>query len=163
MGLHNLLPTLSVREAYAGKHVLVTGVTGFLGKVWLAMVLDHVPDVAKLTVLARGKKGQSAHDRFEQIAETSPAFRALRQTHGPAFRKLVAQKVDVVDAQLTQPFCGLGEDAAQKLMADVDIVVHFAGLVDFEPEPSLAIDANIHGARYVADLAALTEIGRAHV
>ncbi|MEO0326894.1 MAG: SDR family oxidoreductase, partial [Myxococcota bacterium] len=39
---------LSVREAVRGKRLLVTGVTGFLGKVWLAHLLQHAPDVAEV-------------------------------------------------------------------------------------------------------------------
>ncbi len=146
----------SIRETFAGKHLLVTGVTGFLGKVWLAMVLDQLPEVRRITLLARGQKGQSAGARFEKIYETSPAFRPLREKHGVGFRKLIAAKVEVLDAPLTKPLCGLSREEAARRMADVDVVVHFAGLVDFEPDPRMAIDANIHGATHVADLAALT-------
>ncbi|HJL46789.1 MAG TPA: SDR family oxidoreductase, partial [Polyangiaceae bacterium LLY-WYZ-15_(1-7)] len=82
----------SVREAFAGKHLVVTGVTGFLGKVWLGMVLDFLPEVGRLTVIARGKKGEDAAARFQRIVERSPAFRPLREKHGPALRDLVAEK-----------------------------------------------------------------------
>ncbi|HJL02037.1 MAG TPA: SDR family oxidoreductase [Polyangiaceae bacterium LLY-WYZ-15_(1-7)] len=150
----------SVREAFAGKHLVVTGVTGFLGKVWLGMVLDFLPEVGRLTVIARGKKGEDAAARFQRIVERSPAFRPLREKHGPALRDLVAEKVRVVEARLTEPHLGLGEEGARALAADVDAVVHFAGLTDFEPEPKMALDANVHGARHVADLAALTPHGR---
>lgn len=148
------LPT--VRETFANKHILVTGVTGFLGKVWLAMVMDRLPEVRRITVLARGQKGQSADKRFEKIYESSPAFRPLRDKHGLGLRRLIAEKVVVLDAPLTKPLCGMSREAASRLMADVDVVVHFAGLVDFEPDPRMAIDANIHGAWNVADLAALS-------
>lgn len=147
-------PTL--RATYAGKHVLVTGVTGFLGKVWLAMMLDLVPEVRKFTVVARGQKGQNAEERFRRIVECSPAFRTLRERLGPGFRALIADKVEVLDAALTRPLCGLSRDEAKRIMADVDVVVHFAGLVDFEPDPRQSIDANILGAKNVADLAALS-------
>ena len=51
-----------LRETYRGKHLLVTGVTGFLGKVWLAMVLDHLPELGKATVIVRPKKGEDGTD-----------------------------------------------------------------------------------------------------
>lgn len=146
----------SIRGTFAGKHLLVTGVTGFLGKVWLAMVLDRLPEVRKITVIARGQKGQSAADRFAKIYECSPAFRPLREKHGLGLRALIADKVEVLDAPLAKPLCGLSQEEAARRMADVDVVVHFAGLVDFEPDPRSAIDANIIGASNVADLAALT-------
>lgn len=146
----------SIRESFAHKHILVTGVTGFLGKVWLAMVLDRLPEVRKITVLARGQKGKSAAARFQQIYECSPAFRPLREKHGLGLHALIADKVEVIDAPLTKPLCGLSRGDALALMRDVDLVMHFAGLVDFEPDPRMAIDANIHGAMHVAELAALT-------
>ena len=36
---------LPIRETLAGKSVLVTGVTGFLGKVWVSMLLHEVPEI----------------------------------------------------------------------------------------------------------------------
>src|SRR5438552_589362 len=35
----------SVRKAFAGKHLMLIGVTGFIGKVWLANTLLDLPDV----------------------------------------------------------------------------------------------------------------------
>ncbi|MBK6813664.1 MAG: SDR family oxidoreductase [Sandaracinaceae bacterium] len=151
---------LPVRETLAGKHVMVTGVTGFVGKVWLAMLLDFVPDVRRVTVLGRGKKGQDAAQRFEQIYRSSPVFRPLRERLGQGLYDLMDEKVLVLDAKLSAPLCGFDPWQARELMADVDVVVHFAGLTDFEPDPQMAIDANIHGAQHVADLAALTPSGR---
>jgi thioester reductase-like protein len=147
----------SIREAFAGKHLLVTGVTGFLGKVWLAMVLDYLPEVGRATVIIRPKKGEDANARFQRIAERSPAFRPLREKLGAkAFRTLIREKIRVVEAKLVEPLCGLEEAEADSLLADVDVVVHFAGLTDFEPDPQMAIDANVHGAQHAADLAART-------
>lgn len=151
-------PTLT--ESYEGKHIFVTGVTGFLGKVWLAMVLDKFRGVRRITVAARGKKDTSAEERFTQIIECSPVFRPLREELGQGIRALIADKVQVVEAQVTEPLCGLSEEEAQRIMADVDVVVHFAGLTDFEPDPQMSIDANIHGASHAADLASMTKAQR---
>ena len=147
----------SIRETFRDKHLLVTGVTGFLGKVWLAMVLDHLPEIGRATVIIRPKKGEDADARFQWIAERSPAFRPLRAKLGAKeFRKLIREKIRVIEAKLVEPLCGLEEAEADRLLADVDAVVHFAGLTDFEPDPQMAIDANIHGAQHAADLAART-------
>ncbi len=146
----------TVGDAFAGKHLMVTGVTGFLGKVWLAMLLDRVPGMRRITVVARGQKKKTAEQRVRQIYESSPAFRPLREKHGTGLHALFAEKIRVVDAKLSEPLCGFSESEAKRLMADVDVVVHFAGLTDFEPDPVLAIDANILGAQHVADLAALS-------
>ena len=36
---------LSVRKAFAGKHVMLIGVTGFIGKVWLVNTLMELPEI----------------------------------------------------------------------------------------------------------------------
>ncbi len=146
----------SIPDTFSGRHLLVTGTTGFLGKVWLAMVLDRLPEVERITLLARGKKGLSPRDRFEEDYRSSPVFRPLRERLGMRLHDLMARKVRVIEASLDQPWCGLGEDRARRLAKDVDVVVHFAGLTDFEPDPTHAIEANIDGSSYIADLAACT-------
>ena len=46
---------LSVRETLANRHILLIGVTGFIGKVWLVDLLENVPDIGKVTLLIRQK------------------------------------------------------------------------------------------------------------
>src|SRR6266404_8553967 len=44
---------LQVRETLANRHVLLVGVTGFIGKVWLVDLLENVPNIGKITLLIR--------------------------------------------------------------------------------------------------------------
>ncbi len=46
----------SVRKALAGKRVMLIGVTGFIGKVWLANTLLDLPEIGKLYLLVRRQK-----------------------------------------------------------------------------------------------------------
>ena len=48
----------------AGCKLCVVGGTGFLGKVWVSMLLHHFPEVGHLYLLVRPKKDQSAEERF---------------------------------------------------------------------------------------------------
>lgn len=146
---------LSVRESLADKHLLVSGATGFLGKVWLALVLQELPEIGSLTLLVRPKRTLSPEARLRQILDGSPALRPLRERHGAALHDFIASKVRVVEAELSEPDCGLG-NAAASLCAKVDLTVCFAGLTDFEPDPLAAIDANVLGTLRMADLAART-------
>src|SRR5947199_400810 len=45
----------SVREALANRHILLVGVTGFIGKVWLVDLLEKIPNIGKITLLIRRK------------------------------------------------------------------------------------------------------------
>jgi len=56
-----------VRKALGGKRVMLTGVTGFIGKVWLANILLDLPDIGKLYLLIRRQKsnpGRRASRRY---------------------------------------------------------------------------------------------------
>ncbi len=48
---------MPVIEAYKDKNVLVTGSTGFLGKVLLEKLLYALPMINRVYVLIRAKKG----------------------------------------------------------------------------------------------------------
>lgn len=58
---------LSIKDFYKGKNILVTGGTGFMGKVLLEKLLYSVPDIGKIYVLMRPKKGKSIQQRYEDM------------------------------------------------------------------------------------------------
>ena len=66
----------SVRRAFADKHVMLIGVTGFIGKVWLANTLLDLPDVKRIYLLIRRQKSNPAERRFEKMIEDSPGLRS---------------------------------------------------------------------------------------
>src|SRR5262249_1592017 len=72
---------LSVRESLSGKHLMLIGVTGFIGKVWLVDLLEQVPDIRKITLLIRRNRTTTAQRRFEKIVEESPSFDSLQEVH----------------------------------------------------------------------------------
>ena len=47
----------SLDEVYDGKSLLLTGTTGFLGKVLLEKLLFTQPNLTRIYLLIRGKKG----------------------------------------------------------------------------------------------------------
>ena len=50
---------LNIRELMSGRRFLVMGGTGFLGKVWLSMVLHRFPDIEATELWARGLSEKS--------------------------------------------------------------------------------------------------------
>src|SRR6185437_2777004 len=100
---------LSVRKAMAGKHVMLVGVTGFIGKVWLANTLTDLPDIGKIYLLVRRQKSNPAIRRFEKMVEESPVFDSLYEKYGAEFPRFLHEKVEVVEGDLTAT--GLGLDS----------------------------------------------------
>ncbi|MGD8862568.1 MAG: fatty acyl-CoA reductase [Myxococcales bacterium] len=143
---------ISIREAYAGKHVLLTGASGFLGKVWLARMLEHVPEVGRIYVLLRPRALVPAAARFDKMMTSSPAFRRLHDLHGAGLTRLLADKVEVIEGELCEPNLGMSDALVRRLRRDLDLVVHCAGLVDFNPDLAKAVASNVDATLRVADL-----------
>lgn len=57
----------SIADYYAGKNVLITGATGFMGKVLLEKLLRSCSDVKALYILVRPKAGQSMQERVSDM------------------------------------------------------------------------------------------------
>jgi len=56
-----------VSESFAGKTIFITGGSGFLGKVLIEKILRKCPDIEKIYLLLRPKKGCSPKQRIETI------------------------------------------------------------------------------------------------
>lgn len=142
------------RHDLRGRHLLLTGATGFVGGVWLAMVLDRIPEIGRISVLVRprGKK-QPGVRRLERLVDTSPCFRALKQRHGDRLGAYLGARVQVLDGDVEKPLLGLETEVVEGLVGQVDLVLHCAGLTDFAPDPEKALRTNIFGARHAAQLA----------
>lgn len=58
---------VTVPEFYTGKNVLITGATGFMGKVLLEKLLRSCPAIKSAYVLVRPKAGQSSSARVTDM------------------------------------------------------------------------------------------------
>ncbi len=137
--------SLSVRKTLAGKQLLLIGVTGFIGKVWLAQVLEHLPEVGRIYLLVRRQKSASAQRRFEKMIEESPLFDPLAAAQGDRLPAYLAEKVEVLEGDAGKPDLGLAPDVLRRLQAEVDVVVNSSGLTDFNPDLRDALAANVEG------------------
>src|SRR5690606_17788713 len=114
-------------------------------KVWLAMLLERVPSVAKVYVLLRGK-GRGVKERFEKIVTTSMVFKPLHEQYGPKMSEFVSRRVEVVAGDVSMPGLGIDPEVAARLHPKIDLVLNFAGLVDFNPDLRDALASNVEGA-----------------
>lgn len=60
-----ILPTIP--RWFAEQHILITGATGFMGKVLIEKLLRCCPEVACLYLLVRPKRGRTATERLEDF------------------------------------------------------------------------------------------------
>jgi hypothetical protein len=140
---------LLVRETLANRHLLLIGVTGFIGKVWLVDLLENIPDIGKITLLIRRNRTTSAQRRFERIVEESPAFDTLHERHDRKFGAFLKEKVEVVEGDVSLPGLGLDEATQARLAKSLDLIVNSAGLTDFNPDLRDAISSNVDSALHL--------------
>lgn len=142
---------LSVREALRGKNILLAGATGFIGKVWLASLLEDVPDVGKIYALVRRRRSTPSAARFRKTLDESPVFERLAKNQGSKFDEFLAGHVEVLDGDLSKPMLGLDETTSARLGRELDLIVNSSGLTDFNPDLRDALTANVDSAANVLD------------
>jgi long-chain acyl-CoA synthetase len=155
-------PPLDVAKLLQGRQVLVTGATGFLGKVALSMLLHRYPGVGRVFALVRPGTGGTAEARFfGKVAHHRP-FDPLRAQHGERFEAFLREKVVPLAGDVSDPLLGLAPADLERL-AGLDLVVNSAGLVDFDPSLELALGVNVRGAQHAAGLCRTLGAGLVHV
>jgi long-chain acyl-CoA synthetase len=166
---HKKLDSLSVKQSLAGKQVLLIGFTGFIGKVWLAKTLKDVPEIGKVWLLIRRQRSVTAQRRFEKAIEESPLFDSLHAQHGEQFRQFIADKVEVIEGDISRPDLGIEPAVIERLRAGLDLIINSSGLTDFNPDLPQALAINVDGSLHVlefqrgCDRAALLHLSTCYV
>lgn len=122
-----------LREALAGRTVLITGVTGFIGEALTARILRDLPGT-RVVALIRPKGPHRGVDRMARTLR-KPAFKGIDPDEA-------LDRITVVEGDLA---------TFPELPSDVETVVHCAGEVSFDPTIAEAFDDNVHGTRRVLD------------
>ncbi len=135
-------PAWSISESLAGRELLVTGTTGFLGKVFASMLLRHHPDLEHVHFLIRSRSDRSAEQRFRELIADSPVLDPVREIYGEAFEEFLDEKTSVVDGDITAEHLGLEADEARALSERLDLLVNCAGLTNFNPNLENALEIN---------------------
>jgi len=143
--------SLKVRETLTGKHLLLVGVTGFIGKVWLVDLLEKIPELGKITLLIRRNRTTSAQRRFEKFVEESPTFDRLLEIHGAKLAAFLKEKVEVVEGDVSQPALGLDPETQERLAKSLDLIANSAGLTDFNPDLRDALSSNVDSTIYLLE------------
>ncbi|XP_044764593.1 fatty acyl-CoA reductase 1-like [Coccinella septempunctata] len=137
-----------IEQFFEGKTVLVTGATGFLGKVIIEKLLRACPKVKQVVALVRTKKGKNPEQRMEEILN-GPLFETLRKKWGPDH----LNKVVAIEGDITKRNLNLCSEDKAWLCEEVEIVFHCAATVRFDQPLKTAVLINVKGTKQILDLA----------
>ncbi len=160
---------LSVTGSLANKNILLIGFTGFIGKVWLAKVLQDLPQIGKVYLLIRRQRSTTPQQRFEKIINTSPVFDALHLKHGDGLADFISEKVEVIEGDVSRQFLGIEPEIREKMFSTVDVIINSSGLTDFNPDLRQALAINVEGTLHMieflraCDHAALVHLSTCYV
>jgi fatty acyl-CoA reductase len=121
-----------IREALAGRRILLTGATGFLGTALLERLVVDVP-VERVDVVIRG----DAATRLKGMIAGSAFGPAADRLGRGQLQELLERKTRAIRADLSVEVPAVADD--------IDLVVHSAATVQFDPPIDQAFDINLGG------------------
>ncbi|XP_022208133.1 fatty acyl-CoA reductase wat-like [Drosophila obscura] len=135
-----------IQTFYKDKTMLLTGGSGFLGKVIIEKLL-RTTEVKRIYVLLRAKRGQEIQERYVAW-ESDPVFEILLKTQPKAM-----QRVAPIRADCLEPDLGMSDTDRRLLAAEVQIVIHGAATVRFNEQLHVALAINTRATRLMVQLA----------
>lgn len=117
--------------------VFFTGFPGFLGSELVPRVLAR-SDAHEVVCLVQPKFAPLAQKRAAEIAAAEPRF---------------ADRISLVEGDITQPSLGLPVDQYTRLAGEVSEIFHLAAVYDLSVKRELAMKVNVQGTRQILDFA----------
>ncbi|XP_026740051.1 putative fatty acyl-CoA reductase CG5065 [Trichoplusia ni] len=137
----------TVPEFYAGKSVLITGGTGFVGKALLEKLLRCCPDIGTVYLLMRQKKGLGCEERLKDLW-SKRVFDLLRDKDPEAIKK-----VRLINGDITEPELGISDADKKELQERCNVIFHSAACVRFDQKLKDAVNLNTTGTLRMLTLA----------
>ncbi len=157
---------LRVSESLDGKCLLITGVTGFVGKALLEKLVRSCPELKQINLILRASKEHAtAEARFWQEIFPSSVFDRLRHERGEeALRRLCEERICCYTGEITASRLGLEAQDYEALSKSTDLVINSAASVNFREPLDQALQINTLSLLHLADfLRAAGDIPLVHV
>ncbi|CAL5086821.1 unnamed protein product [Urochloa decumbens] len=142
-----------VAGCFKDRTILVTGSTGFLGKLLVEKILRVEPGVKKLYLLVRARDDAAAHHRVLQEVVGQELFMILQEIHRDEFRSFIQEKISSVAGDVIHENLGLNSSRVKQLSEEIDIIVNGAATTNFYERYDVALASNALGTRNVCQFA----------
>ncbi|PHU22536.1 Fatty acyl-CoA reductase 2 [Capsicum chinense] len=123
---------IGITKFLRGKAFLITGATGFLGKVLIEKILRTAPDVNKIFILIKAKNKEVAKQRLKNEILNADIFNCLKQVHGKSYQTFMLSKLVPLLGNVCEANLGIDEDTANMMAKEVDVIVNSAANTTFD-------------------------------
>lgn len=132
---------------------MLTGCTGFIGKVLLEKILRSIPGSGFIFLLCRKRKNMTGRDRVKEILE-SRCFDRVRDTMGETeFYKWALEKIIPIQGDLTIERLGMPEEERARIINDCHVIINSAASTKFNDPLHDALNINYFGSMRMLELA----------
>uniref|UniRef100_A0A182MN49 Fatty acyl-CoA reductase n=1 Tax=Anopheles culicifacies TaxID=139723 RepID=A0A182MN49_9DIPT len=129
-----------LKDFYDGKYVLLTGGSGFLGKLLIEKLIKC--NVAEILLILRPKKGLSPADRLEQLLGKEAVF--VNYAKDP---QLYLSKIRLIEGAVSAVGVGVSNDDLEYIYERTNIIIHAAADVRFDESLKESIQTNVRGTQ----------------
>lgn len=146
-------PESSVCEQLRGRQVLLTGTTGFLGKVVLEKLMRSVPDIGAVHLMIRGsERFANARDRLQNDILTSSVFETLKLEDPDGFQRFCKERIVCHTGEMTEPLFAMTRSGFDALAGQVDAIINSAASVNFREPLDAALTINTLSLGHLMEL-----------
>lgn len=140
-----------VEHMFRGRSILITGASGFIGRVLVEKILRSYPNVKNIYLLLRTKKNFPPKERLNKDILNAKIFDKIKQQDNC---KELFDKIIVVSGDIQQPNLGISERDFEILYNDKDlaIVFHCAATIKFDEPLHTSIKLNLIATKAMLDM-----------
>ncbi|KAJ1269625.1 hypothetical protein BS78_07G225900 [Paspalum vaginatum] len=154
MTMYGSMDAARIIGYFKGKSILITGSTGFLGKILVEKILRVQPDANKIYLLVRGTDASSAKLRVEEEVTGTELFGLVREKHGAkGFQQLMDDKIVALAGDIIYENLGLEPSMLHQLAKDIDVIVNIAATTNFYERYDVSLDVNVMGVKHLCQFA----------
>ncbi|EDO63776.1 AGAP005986-PA [Anopheles gambiae str. PEST] len=135
-----------LKDFYDGKYVLLTGGSGFVGKLLIEKLIKC--NVAEILLILRRKKGLSPTERLEQLLGKEAVF--VNYEKDP---QLYLSKIRLIEGDISEVGVGISNDDLAYIYERTNIIVHAAADVRFDESLKESIQTNVRGTQEMLKIA----------
>jgi alcohol-forming fatty acyl-CoA reductase len=119
-----------VKEFFRDKTVLITGTTGFVGKVLLEKMIRCLPDIKRIYLMLRPRPNMTLSQRVQEQIFSAELFEQLFKTN-PGLPEWINKTIVPIEGDLVLQNLGIKPEDRRLLVEEVQVILNSAASINF--------------------------------